>query len=295
MAATVAGELSPSYLAGLFDAEGSVSILRCARKDMTHPKYELRLCLANTHAGVLEAVRDQCGGYLHWKENRARGWRRAGFLYLGNAVAVRFLQRVGGVLVVKRERARLGVEFFGGGSKCVGKRFVEEGEWARRELLRERVLALNAAGESGLVTGRCDVDYMAGFFDGEGCVGICRSVGGKGSVNPTHRLTVTIVNCDRRPLEMMQRAFGGSLHVVRHSVESGWRDSYRLCLSSRAAGAFLAAIVGRVIVKRDVVAAGLEFQSGVSMRGRYTLPREELKRRDALRARIAQTNQGGVL
>lgn len=56
---------------------------------------------------------------------------------------------------------------------------------------------------------RDDIIWAAGFFDGEGYVGISGKPGGA-----NYKLRATVTNCDPRPVEEFKRMFGGSVTVT---------------------------------------------------------------------------------
>src|ERR1700746_22624 len=90
-------------------------------------------------------------------------------------------------------------------------------------------------------------EYLAGFFDGEGCVSTNgRSSGGY--------LTTTIANSLLPVLESIQEQFGGSIS----QRPSG---SYTLTLSTRKARTFLEHILPFLIIKEEVARVGIELQS----------------------------------
>ena len=93
--------------------------------------------------------------------------------------------------------------------------------------------------------------WMAGFFDGEGCVVILpRRAGGNHSAP---QVRVAIGQKDRRPLEYIQSLYGGSIHP--HS------SIYNLALSTAQATRFLRAIRPFLRVKDKVVDVVLDFDN----------------------------------
>src|SRR5579859_4067102 len=90
-------------------------------------------------------------------------------------------------------------------------------------------------------------EYLAGFFDGEGCV----STNGRASGG---YLTVTIANSHLPILEVIKDQFGGS--ISRRS--SG---SYTVTLSTRKAKAILEYMLPYLVIKKDVAEAGIALQS----------------------------------
>jgi hypothetical protein len=63
-----------------------------------------------------------------------------------------------------------------------------------------------------------DLAWIAGFFDGEGCIGIRKRIPKNKNWNPIYRVYLSIVQVDPKPLEKIQGILGGSF----------WKDkSYR--------------------------------------------------------------------
>jgi len=89
------------------------------------------------------------------------------------------------------------------------------------------------------------LEYIAGFFDGEGCVIIAQS-------GNRFWLVVSLTQRKREILEMIQKQFGGYLDCVGIS---------RLRFSCEQAAQFLKAIQPFVIVKKKEIALALKFQA----------------------------------
>ena len=78
-----------------------------------------------------------------------------------------------------------------------------------------------------------ELAYLAGFFDGEGCVNFTRS---RNTIYPR----VLIVNTNLEVLEEIQAEWGGDIHKA--SRQAGWKQSYQLRISWSKAVALLEAI-----------------------------------------------------
>ena len=100
--------------------------------------------------------------------------------------------------------------------------------------------------------------YLAGFFDGEGCVGAYIT---NRPASPTNRaargmrLSVSVAQVDRRPLLMLQEAFGGA--VVVSDKGNTRKDGFnrRICyvwiVSGPSAQTALRAMLPYLVVKRE--------------------------------------------
>ena len=101
------------------------------------------------------------------------------------------------------------------------------------------------------------LEWIAGFFDGEGCVNTqkpykdCKS----------RLLRVSIAQCDRSPLEELKILFGGSISCHKRAIEgSNHRDCFTWKVSAQKAEDFLTAIRPYVRVKRLQVEAALQLR-----------------------------------
>jgi len=92
-----------------------------------------------------------------------------------------------------------------------------------------------------------DAKYMAGFFDGEGCIGIYANGQGKG-----HTLSVQIVqNKSAAVTEFLQKlkyVFGGSLSL---SKSANGNEKYNLQITGESARVFLSQIRDHLRFKKE--------------------------------------------
>lgn len=115
--------VSDAYLAGFFDGEGSISICRKSRRGM-YGRFGLNLCVANTFAPPVEALRRRFGGRLY--AHAGRGSRKPQlYWYIDGPKAESVLQELYPLLWVKRERAWLALEYR---AQCIGPRGAIDGK-----------------------------------------------------------------------------------------------------------------------------------------------------------------------
>ena len=102
-------------------------------------------------------------------------------------------------------------------------------------------------------------EYLAGLFDGEGCVDIVNRTRG-------YLLRVKITNTHRPALSKIQRAFGGSiLPVAGPSRPAGYRALFDLTYRGAAAAGVLAIMAPHLIIKArqaSIAAKFFKFNSG---------------------------------
>lgn len=124
------------------------------------------------------------------------------------------------------------------------------------------------------------LEYIAGFFDGEGCVDIRYCVTHKGRYNK-FELRCTISQVYRKPLDMIQQVFGGSISPRRNQT------IHYYVVTGRQANAFLEAIRPFLIVKADEADVALEFyklvqisKSNMHVPGQHRIAKESHITRD---------------
>lgn len=106
-----------------------------------------------------------------------------------------------------------------------------------------------------------DLSYFAGFFDGEGSVGIYAS-GQHDCGKPRYRLTVSVGQSGfnvPKILKLFEATFGGSINEGKSGMANGQR-AWQWRVSAVTANEFLLAILPYVVVKRKQVELALEFQ-----------------------------------
>lgn len=112
--------------------------------------------------------------------------------------------------------------------------------------------------------------YIAGLFDGEGCVSIH-----KVSNRQTYDLVVDVANQNIEILQVIKEYFGGSIReVIRGS------KVYKISLSSNQALTFLYAVHPYVFIKRKQLEVAIEFQVAKHKRGKKRLLEKDLLYRD---------------
>jgi hypothetical protein len=99
------------------------------------------------------------------------------------------------------------------------------------------------------------VEYLAGFFDGEGCIGI-RKPSLHGVRSDLYALWIGVSNTDPRPLQYFVKAFGGSVRGPYHGKRNH-KPIYQWKVCSRQAENSLRAMLPYLIVKKDRAEIGI--------------------------------------
>ena len=102
--------------------------------------------------------------------------------------------------------------------------------------------------------------YVAGFFDGEGCVLIVKDTQLRNK-NPRtdYWLRVNLTNTDRRPLDFLRGRFGGRVHTSTPTSLTT-RVAWAWDCTGKAAKDFLLWIRPHTLIKACQIWLGLEFQ-----------------------------------
>lgn len=108
---------------------------------------------------------------------------------------------------------------------------------------------------------RTDLAYMAGFFDGEGCICIGKGKGGLG-------LVCSVVQCNEWILQLFKMSFGGNVRLRQPYKPERYRTfSWSIC--SKKAMAFLRVIQPYLMLKRAEAEVAIQFQMAKGRSGRH--------------------------
>jgi len=139
-----------------------------------------------------------------------------------------------------------------------------------------------------------NVEYFAGFFDGEGSV----------SVIPHKKYSKSIIvmaqisQVDPRPLILAKEIFGGNLacHKSKKPNGSQGKDIWKWAVTHKDAENFLQSIQPYVIVKKKQIDIALKIRSLIRVRGgnskQRKLPEETIEARVALMSEWKQLKEG---
>ena len=94
--------------------------------------------------------------------------------------------------------------------------------------------------------------YIAGFFDGEGSIGVHK----RGNLARAH-LSIHVTNTDRNPLDFIVDVFGGNIYES-HPQSKKHSTSYRWRLNGLPATCMLEKILPYLICKEERAVLGIE-------------------------------------
>lgn len=125
-----------------------------------------------------------------------------------------------------------------------------------------------------------EIAYLAGFFDGEGCVSIIHT---PARGEHYYEVRVSANQVDPSPLYVMQRRFGGRL--IPLATKPGLRQQYGWIVTGPRGRAALEAMLPFLIVKRTQAILAMQFQDG--MRKGQRITPEIIEQRRELAALVA--------
>ncbi len=133
-----------------------------------------------------------------------------------------------------------------------------------------------------------DKAYVAGFFDGEGTIGIIARKPHQKSktLNCYHQLHVSCTNTNEEVIKYLHELFGGSIFKA-WDTRGKRRACYRWGLTSRKAKEFLQAILPYLIVKKQEATIAIEFQAAFEY-SPYILPPQTIEKRNGYAAELTR-------
>jgi len=105
---------------------------------------------------------------------------------------------------------------------------------------------------------KVDLAYMAGFFDGEGCISLCERSKRKRQL----RVHISISNTNEWIIQWFKFNFGGSVTSERKQLKNpNWRDTWRWNITSGAHSVrFLKEILPYLRLKKPQAELAIAFQ-----------------------------------
>ena len=107
---------------------------------------------------------------------------------------------------------------------------------------------------------KADLAYIAGLFDGDGCISIAKCKPRHPGCSPYYRLVVAVAMANEYIPRFLKFYFGGRVNKSSARRER-WKDQWQWHLGSDDAVAFLKAILPYLKLKREEAELAIEFQS----------------------------------
>lgn len=237
-------EKTKSYMAGFFDAEGCARIATHKRGIKTY--YEPKVYVSNKSRAVMQWLVLHFGGSFVKNINNKAGdiwyiWYLQSFPTVAD-----FLKTILPYLKYKREQAEVLI------------RFIETRDTLSEDEKTQVLTKLKELKQHGSVTTetnssyiKSEPAYIAGFFDGEGCIRVNKTL----SRNVIcYHLILTIANNDRFILNSCKEIYGGDVRLKGQTNCYSWSLFNKLYIEQ-----FLLDTLPYLVVKKEEVLAGLEY------------------------------------
>jgi hypothetical protein len=233
-------ETTCAYLAGLIDADGSITIEGRNYKHTTNKGYRVKICVYNCRQKIIDYLIDTIGGSNRSNNiNRSHAkWRDCIEYKLLDNQAIKLIEGILPYLIIKKKQALIALE-----ADKINKQFSSSDKrWhlelkvecdTKISLLKTQINALNFRGtqkqfeQTDISTIPFDLNYVAGFCDADGSLMIVK--GGKQIV-----AKLSITNTDKNVIDWMMYHLGGSLCVKRWKNKK-WNTGYQLIFTSQKA------------------------------------------------------------
>lgn len=255
-------ERTKAYLAGLVDADGRLSICRHVGKETGYVSYTVAFSVANTSISLMKWLVKTFGGeYKEEKDARLEDnekWNQCyGWYPTSNTHASRILSVIAPYLVIKRNRAKLCKKFFelnGTVNPNIRKTLYT----SYKQVLSQESVTPNTSS----ISWKKNIlnAYIAGFFDGEGSLGIYetkQSEYSRGS-GVWYKPRISAGNSVKRIPKIMQKTYGGGLVSFLRSKDRKWEHTWSLS-TNKPIERFLLKMVPYLIAKKEQAKLLLSF------------------------------------
>ncbi len=139
-----------------------------------------------------------------------------------------------------------------------------------------------------------NLDYLAGFFDGEGCISINKNRKLKkqnGKYYIQYNGNVIVANTNREILELFKKRFGGNIYELKaKNRHQNNKPSFQWIIYSKMATNFCEEMVDRLILKKRQAEILASLQSLKDGKWR---DQERLNQLQAFKDEITQLNKKG--
>ncbi len=140
-----------------------------------------------------------------------------------------------------------------------------------------------------------DAAYIAGFFDGEGCVILHKMHINDSVRTPNYGLRIYLSNTFPGIVEWIQMKVGYG-HIYNRKRPGNWKRVYEWCINGRRADDFLKQIYPFLKIKRLQVEVAFEYIETLYLPGenRNILQEKVLNLRHELKKRLTMLNKRGI-
>lgn len=254
-------EFRKSHLAGLIDAEGHLSICSHSDSKRNSVSYGVSMAVDNTYFPLMKYLVHHFGGTYRVLKPFCEEFQNRLPMYSwkpeSNQHANRIISLVLPYLVLKKERGKLCQKFL---------QIEGSNPSARQELHKQYVEQIGSltTNTSHVLEWKTNLvnAYFAGFFDGEGSVGIYKhkQSGYSRCSGYFYKPRITVSNTDWDILKKMQSVYGGGLFSYTRKDDSTRKTAHLWSLNTnKQIEAFVLKMLPYLEIKRDQAKLILEF------------------------------------
>lgn len=221
--------LSAKYIAGFFDADGSVHVV--FHTDCVTPQLRIGFSQATEQDEVLQRIHAEWCGCISYMKVKGKSYTHLTFS--GNKQCTMLLNRVRQFLVIKRHYVDVCLDVC---SRKLG----------REEVIRTKAyLQIQRKQRAVPLPKHPTRKWLAGYIDGDGCISVTalRKPGGQAAMV----LHIAASDFDTEGIEVIKTAFGGAIH----NMCDGRVRQYVLSLQASKINEVFSDIVDDMIVKQD--------------------------------------------
>lgn len=265
--------LTYSYIAGLFDAEGSINIYEKKKKSTGVSCYYLNCSITNTNLEVVEKSKEVIGGYI----SRYNPLNKKHKIVYKNRLSCKkaffFLKNIQNFTVIKKEQIAMAIEFQNiTNNKSDHK--LKKNEYKRKREIKIKISKLNKRGgyQKNILnlknmTQEEQKSYIAGLFDGDGCITI-RKYFPKKMKSPSYCTHISLINCNKSVLLFLKKQFGGCVTLLNRNGNPLWNNCYQFQIHSDKGISFIKFFYNFLVIKQKQASLIIEFQKEMGSVGR---------------------------
>ena len=138
---------------------------------------------------------------------------------------------------------------------------------------------------------KTDLAYMAGIFDGEGCIVIHKSKPRQRGINPSYVIEINLANTNEWIVRQFHFSFGGNVYLRKRQTETS-REIWAWQISANQALLCLKTLLPYLKLKRGQAEIAIKFQEEKIKRHFRLLDNKDLVIAEANKILISNLNKG---
>ena len=265
--------LTYSYIAGLFDAEGSINIYEKKKKSTGVSCFYLNCSITNTNLEVIERSKEVIGGYISRYTPLNKKHKVVYKNRLSCKKAFFFLKNIENFVIIKKEQVALAIEFQNITNNKSNHK-LKKNEYDKKQEIKIKISKINKKHgyQKNILSLKNMIQeeqksYIAGLFDGDGCITI-RKYFPKKMKSPSYCAHISLINCNKSILLFLKKQFGGCVTLLSRNKNPLWNNCYQLQISSDKGINFIKFFYNFLVIKQEQASLIIEFQKEIRSIGR---------------------------